>query len=95
MFTSSRTARVMFGEDDPAIGVWMEGQINSVLALLYTSPNHPIRPHQHIRRNRQADLLRGIQIGHEFKLHRLLDGQIGGLGVFENLVDVSRSDGIF
>ena len=45
--------------------------------------DHPIRPHQHIRRNRQADLLGGFKIDHEFKLHRLLDGQVLRLCPFE------------
>ena len=36
--------------------------------------NHLIRSHQHIRRDRQADLLSGFQIDDELKLHWLLDG---------------------
>ena len=50
--------------------------------------NHLIRPRQHIRRNRQADLLRGFQIDDQLELCRLLDGQIGGLGAFQNLVHI-------
>src|SRR5215468_10453978 len=50
-------------------------------------PNHLIRSCQHIGRNREADLLGGLQIDHQLKLHRLLDRKIGGLGTFENLVD--------
>ena len=49
--------------------------------------NHFVRPHQHIWRNRQADLLGGFQIDHQLKLRRLLDGQIGGLGSLQDLVD--------
>jgi hypothetical protein len=44
--------------------------------------NHPVRPRQHIRRNRHADLLGGFQIDDELELCRLLHGQIGGLGAF-------------
>ena len=44
--------------------------------------NHLIRPRQHIRRNRQADLLGGLEIDEELKLRRLLDGNVGGLGAF-------------
>ena len=29
----------------------------------------------------------GFQVYDEFKLSRLFDGQVGGLGAFENLVD--------
>ena len=50
--------------------------------------NHPIRPLQHIRRDRQADLLRRLQVDDEFELRRLLHRQIGGLRAFEDLVDV-------
>ena len=49
---------------------------------------HPVRPRQHFRRNRQADLLGGFEIDDEFELRRLLHRQIGGLGALQNLVDV-------
>ena len=52
-------------------------------------PDHPIRSYQHIRRNRQTDLLRGLQIDDEFKLHRLLDWKVCGLSAFEDLVNIS------
>jgi hypothetical protein len=32
-----------------------------------------IRSYEHIRRNRQTDLLGGFQVDHQLKLHRLLD----------------------
>jgi hypothetical protein len=38
-----------------------------------------IRPPQHIRRDRQADLLRRFQINDELKLPRLLEGELGRL----------------
>ena len=40
-----------------------------------------------IRRNRHADLLGGFEIDDELKLRRLLDGQVGGLGAFQDPVD--------
>ena len=48
--------------------------------------DHPIRSGQHIRRNRQADLLRRFQIDDELELLGLLDRQIGGLSALEDSV---------
>ena len=45
-----------------------------------------IRPRQHVRRNRQADLLGRLEIDHELKLRRLLHWQIGGLGALQDSV---------
>jgi hypothetical protein len=60
----------------------VDGEISSIL----TSPlgflpsfDHLIRSHQHIRRNRQADLLGGFEVYYQLKLRGLLDGKIGGL----------------
>ena len=44
---------------------------------------------QQLRRNRDADLLGGLEIDHELKLHRLLYGQIGWLSAFQNLVHIN------
>src|ERR1041384_7009894 len=44
------------------------------------SLDHPVRPCQHVGRNREADLLRGFQIDHQLELRRLLDRKVGGLG---------------
>ena len=41
------------------------------------SSDHFVRSRQHIRRNRQADLLSRFQIDDELELRRLLHGQIG------------------
>jgi len=49
--------------------------------------NNSIRPRQHIGRNCHADLLGGLEIDHELKLRRLFDGNVSGLGAFQNLVD--------
>jgi hypothetical protein len=42
--------------------------------------NYFIRSHQHVRRNRQADLLGSFEIDHKVKFRRLLDGKISRLG---------------
>jgi len=47
---------------------------------------YPIRPHQDVRRNCQADLLRRFQIYHELKFRRLLHSKICWLSTFQNLV---------
>ena len=52
------------------------------------STNHFVRPHQHVRRNRQADLLGGFQIDDELELRRLLHRKISGLGAFEDFVHI-------
>ena len=41
-----------------------------VIALL----NHPRRPHEHVRWDCQADLLRCFQVDDEIELHRLFNG---------------------
>ncbi len=53
-------------------------------------PDHSVRPDQNIWRNRQADLLRRFEIDDEFKLHRLLDGQVCRRPAFQNLVHIRR-----
>ena len=56
--------------------------------------DHLVRPHQHVRRNRQTDLLGGFEIDHELELLRLLDRKISGLGALQNFVHVCmRRDG--
>jgi len=42
----------------------------------------PVRPRQHIWRNRQADLLRSLQVHDELEFCRLLHWKIGGLDAF-------------
>ena len=57
------------------------------------SLDHLVRPRQHVRRNRQADLLGGFEIDDQLKLRRLLDGKIGRLGAFEDFVNVRQQRG--
>src|SRR5687767_11500842 len=64
---------------------WLkEGQTKLAVVSFYDS----IRPRQHVWRNRHTDLLRGFEIDHELELRRLLDGQVGWLGSFQNSLDV-------
>jgi hypothetical protein len=53
--------------------------------------DHFICPLQHVDRNGQANLFRGLKVDDEFKLRRLLHRQISGLGAFQDLVDVNSS----
>src|SRR5262245_39269849 len=55
---------------------------------------HSIRSCQHIRRNRQADLLGGFQVDNELKFLRLLHRQVGSLGAFQNLVYIGGGPAI-
>jgi len=50
--------------------------------------DHLVRPVQHGLRNREADLLRGLEIDDKLELHRLLHGQVSRLRAFEDLVHV-------
>src|SRR5262245_57441408 len=58
---------------------------------LLPSLNHLIRPRQHVRRNREADLLGGFKVDNEFKLHWPLHGKVGGLSPFQDLVYIGSS----
>src|SRR5262249_43006707 len=51
-------------------------------------PNYLIRSRQHVRRNRESDLLCRFQINAKVELHRLLYRNIGRLRPFENFVHV-------
>jgi hypothetical protein len=44
-----------------------------IAAWFLASPDHFVRPRQHVGGNRQADLLRSFKINYEFELCRLLD----------------------
>ena len=60
----------------------------SLLACSSCLFDHLIRPRQHVRRNRQTDLLGGFQIDDELELFRLLHRQVSRLGAFQNLVHI-------
>ena len=57
---------------------FMSFAVSNVEPLL----NDFVRPRQHVRRNRQADLLRSFQIDDELKFRGLFDGKVGGLRAF-------------
>ena len=59
-----------------------------LVPFAFSSPNDFVRSCQHVRWNRQAKCLRGLQIDHELELRRLLHRQVGRLGTFKNSVDV-------
>ena len=62
-----------------------------VFLLLSTnlhSFDHLIRPCQHIRWNRQADLLGRFWVDDEFKLRRLFHRQVGGLSALQNFIHI-------
>src|SRR5437016_13439184 len=52
------------------------------------SLNYFIRPVQYRLRNRQPDLLGGLEVDDQLELLRLLDRQFGGLSAFQNLVHI-------
>jgi hypothetical protein len=55
---------------------------------LFLLLDHLVRSEQHVRRNREADLLRRFQIDHQLKLRRLLDWQVSGFGAFQDFIHV-------
>ena len=46
--------------------------------------NHPLRPHEHVGRNRQADLLRRLEIDDQLKPHGGFNRQVSRLRAFED-----------
>jgi hypothetical protein len=54
----------------------LEGEFSSILALPRGYFITRFRLRQHVRRNREADLLRGFSINYEHELGRLLYGNI-------------------
>jgi len=61
-----------------------EGEFSSILASLLVflrSLDHLIRPSQYVRRNREADLLRSLEIDYQLELGGLFHWQIGRLSV--------------
>ena len=52
---------------------WIQDYMTLPLQRSVRSFDDPIRPRQHTRRNREADLFGGFQIDHQLELGRLLD----------------------
>ncbi len=56
--------------------------------------DHVVRTLKKRWRNSETKRLGGLEIDHQFEFGRLLDGQVGGLGAFQDLVDIGlRADG--
>ena len=60
---------------------------HSVMTMNLSSDDS-VRPPQHLLRNRQADLLRRLEIDHQLELRRLLHRQVGRLGALQDFVHV-------
>src|SRR6266481_3751067 len=54
--------------------------------------NHLIRPLQERRRDREAQVLGGLEVDEQLELGGLLSRQVGWLGAIGNLVDVRGPD---
>src|ERR1700752_1753276 len=52
---------------------WVSSLTRCLLSQAYRLPDHLVRAYQHIRGNRQTDLLGCFQIDNELELYRLLD----------------------
>src|SRR5262249_7736790 len=61
---------------------------HSTLDTCLFSLDHLIRTRQHVGGNRQADLLRSLQIDDELKFDRLLHVEICGLGAFQTFIQL-------
>jgi hypothetical protein len=68
---------------------WLDGEFSPILASPAWSLDHSVGPHQHVRRNRKSDLLRGFQIDDELEFLRLLHRKLSRLSAFEDLVHIS------
>src|SRR5215831_18301179 len=79
-------------------------KFSSLLPLLLSPDTHPLRLTLYritlsarastFWRNRQADLLRRLQIDDELKLCRLLDRQVGRLGAFQYFIYISSGPAV-
>ena len=56
--------------------------------VAFISFDQLVRPRQHFRRNRHADLFRWLYVDHELELRRLLHRQIGGFRSLQNSIHV-------
>ena len=67
---------------------FLSGEAGLAQLLRIALLDYLIRPRQQRRRDRQAEGLGGLEVDHQLELRGLLDGQIGGLGALEDLVDI-------
>src|SRR5215468_11573583 len=54
----------------------------------WNSLDHLVSSCEQCRRDRDAERLRCLEVDHQLELSRLLDGEIAGLGAFEDLADI-------
>ena len=47
-----------------------------------------VRSRQHIRRNREPQIVSGLEVDDQIVSYRLIDGQVGGIGTLQNLVHI-------
>jgi hypothetical protein len=71
-----------FAGDNALKALGLTRSVKGAVRVFSVLLNHLVRSRQHIRRDRQADLLGSFQIDDELKILRLLDGKIGGLSTF-------------
>lgn len=57
---------------------------------LMLSGHDPVSPLEHLWRDRDANLLRCLEVNDDLGVHDDLDGQVGWLGPLENPVDIGR-----
>src|SRR4029079_9420704 len=89
IFTGLPSADVQSAKRVVQSATTMTFAIIGILLPLRLSSNHPIRSRQHIGWNNKANLFGGFEIDHQLKLGRLLAWKFGGLGTFQNLVDIA------
>src|SRR5215813_4783546 len=58
--------------------------------MLWALPDNLIRPRQQRRRDREAEGLGSLEVDDELELGGLFDGEVSGLGAFQDLVDIGR-----
>jgi hypothetical protein len=75
---SHQRLRSYFSRTLKAVGALCRSTCHSILAPF--SFDHPVRPRQHVGRDREADLLGCLQIDNQLKFRWLLHGQVGRLG---------------
>src|SRR5215831_18098659 len=80
---------------EPQSAKSMAHRVRTVIFLFMRHPSiaplsfdHLVGSRKHVRRNRQPDLFRGLQIDDELELSWLLDRQIGWLCAFQDFIHV-------
>src|SRR5258705_9519788 len=63
------------------------GSIPASLLRFFRLLDHLVSSNQYLLWNREADLLGGFQIDYKLELCLLLDGNVGGLSAFQNLIN--------